>query len=278
MHTVPFKALHAEETEAVVLEQTRISETRFLLKLFANISSPLPGQFIMLGLPRETAPFLRRPFSVLDFDARSKRLEIYYSVSGRGTRILSNVRQGERLGMLGPLGRPFPRRTAGIEIMVGGGRGAAPLIFLASRRSRSRQMIFFMGAAREEEIVFLDRIKAQKIFVSTEDGSFGKRGTVIDLLRSATSSRGIDWQHATLYGCGPARMLRSLHEFSLERRVPCFVSLEARMGCGIGVCQGCAVRTADSHYSLTCIDGPIFSSSSVDWESYLATSYSVDLK
>jgi dihydroorotate dehydrogenase electron transfer subunit len=267
--TMPSREMgRPKETEAEVLENRRISEKGFLLTLMAKIPTPHPGQFVMLGLPRGTSPFLRRPFSGLEFDAKQKRLQIYYSISGCGTGILSDVDPGERLELLGPLGKAFPQGSGEIDVMVAGGRGVSPLVFLSHKNSRSRKVLFLVGAAREEDVVFLDEVKAWKIFVSTEDGSLGKKGTVLDLLRSTASSSDYDWSRTTLYGCGPAGMLKRLHEFSLEHKVRCFVSLEGRMGCGVGVCQGCAVRTATSGYSLVCKDGPVFSSTSIDWGKY----------
>jgi dihydroorotate dehydrogenase electron transfer subunit len=257
-----------KEMEAEVLENRRISEKGFLLTLLARIPAPHPGQFVMLGLPRDASPFLRRPFSVLEFDAKEERLRIYYSISGYGTRILSDVCPGERLELLGPLGRAFPQSSREIDVMVAGGRGASPLIFLSHKNSRSRKVLFLVGAAREEDLAFLDEVKAWRIFVSTEDGSLGKKGTVMDLLSSVATSSDFDWSRTTLYGCGPSGMLKRLHELSLERKVPCFVSLEARMGCGVGVCQGCAVRTTRPGYSLVCKDGPVFNSTSIHWGNY----------
>jgi dihydroorotate dehydrogenase electron transfer subunit len=257
-----------KEVEVEVLDNQKISETGFLLTLFGKIPAPQPGQFVMLGLPRGAGPFLRRPFSVLEFKPKEKRLHIYYSVLGCGTRILSDVSSGEKLELLGPLGRAFPQGSGEVDVIVGGGRGVSPLVFLSRRRSRTRKVLFFAGAASEKKIVFLDKVKAREIFVSTEDGSLGKKGTVLELLTSVTSSRRLDWSRATLYGCGPAGMLRGLHVFSLQFKVPCFVSLEARMGCGVGVCQGCAVKTAKSGYRLVCKDGPVFSSALIDWDKY----------
>ncbi|MCX5801672.1 MAG: dihydroorotate dehydrogenase electron transfer subunit [Candidatus Eisenbacteria bacterium] len=277
-----------KEIEAEVMENRRVSESGFLLSLRGKIPAPRPGQFVMLGLPEGAGPFLRRPFSVLDFGSGEETLQIYYSVSGLGTKILSGIRPGKKMELLGPLGRAFPLGSREIEVMVGGGRGVSPLIFLSRERSGSRRVIFFVGAAREDEIVFLDRVKADKIFVSTEDGSLGKKGTVMELLRGAASSSGLEWSRAALYGCGPAGMLKRLHEFSIEYDVPCFVSLEARMGCGVGACQGCAVMTVTSAnsarganvataskagYSLVCRDGPVFSSASVDWDNYEGPSF-----
>jgi dihydroorotate dehydrogenase electron transfer subunit len=222
----------------------------------------------MLALPGSTASFLRRPFSVFDFDAGRARLKIYYSVSGSGTKVLSSVRRGEEIGLLGPLGRPFPESARPFQVMVGGGRGGAPLFFLSRSRHRGSRVFFLVGARCEDELMPLGGVKASKVFVSTEDGSSGKKGTVLDLLGSVSLSPDFEWSRAVLYGCGPAAMLRELHRFAVKKGVPCFVSLEARMGCGLGVCQGCAVGIEGGGYSLVCTNGPVFSSSSVEWDTY----------
>lgn len=258
-----------EEVGAEVLEHRQVTGAGFLITLLVKMPAPRPGQFVMLGLPEGANAFLRRPFSVLDFSPKEKRLQIYYSISGLGTRVLSGAAPGEKLQLLGPLGRPFPSSPGELDVMVGGGRGVAPLVFLSRTRYRSKTALFLVGASCEEEVVFLDKVKARKVFVATEDGSLGKKGTVLDLLQGVTSSADFDWSRATLYGCGPAGMLRQLHEFSLAHDVRCFVSLEARMGCGLGVCQGCAVKNAKLGYSLVCKDGPVFSSASIDWNSYV---------
>ncbi len=222
----------------------------------------------MLGLPESTATFLRRPFSVFDFDAGRERLKIYYSASGSGTRILSSLRRGQEIGILGPLGRPFPESTRPFHVMVGGGRGGAPLFFLSRRRYRNRRVFLLVGARCEDELIPLGGAKASKVFVSTEDGSSGKKGTALDLLSSVVVSPGFEWKRAVLFGCGPVGMLRGLHEFAAKEDVPCFLSLEAQMACGLGVCQGCAVGIRGGGYSLVCTEGPVFCSSSVDWARY----------
>ncbi|KPJ61711.1 MAG: hypothetical protein AMJ46_00675 [Latescibacteria bacterium DG_63] len=253
---------------APVSSNRQVSGSGFLLTLVAAIPAPVPGQFVMLGLPENAAPFLRRPFSVFDFDAGQRRLKIFYYVSGSGTEALSRVRRGEELGLLGPLGRPFPESPRPLQVIVGGGRGCAPLVFLSRRRHKTTRVFFLAGARREDEIPPLDGIKASRVFVSTEDGSFGKKGSVLDLMKSVGASPDFEWSSAVLYGCGPVGMLGELHRFAVKKGVSCFVSLEARMGCGLGVCQGCAVATGQRKYSLVCTDGPVFDSSSVDWELY----------
>jgi dihydroorotate dehydrogenase electron transfer subunit len=262
-HTLP-----AVETVAEVRSNTRLSPNGFLLSLKADIPSPLPGQFVMLGLPEGAAPFLRRPFSVLDFAPGRKRLEIFYSVEGQGTEILSRLDAGEKLGLRGPLGKPFPESKDKTHVLVAGGRGAAPLIFFSRKLRPSKRVIFLAGAKSEEELPLIDRARAGLVFLATDDGSAGREGTVMELLESLYEARSVRGKDAVLVGCGPTPMLSALHSFATSRRVPCLVSLEARMACGIGVCQGCAVRTRASRYAMVCKDGPVFYSRTIDWRKY----------
>jgi dihydroorotate dehydrogenase electron transfer subunit len=251
----------------------------------------------MLGLPGDTAPLLRRPFSVLSQDSSRRSLEILYSVEGAGTRALSELTRGRELSLLGPLGTHFPAAevadgsravavgggTATLHVLVAGGRGIAPLTFhagsITSSRARSSSRVLFLAGARTAaDLALLDRVKAMEVFVSTDDGTQGRKGTVIQLLKSL--ERQIDSvrqdkggavgarPQAVLYGCGPAGMLSALHSYAVSKGLPCFVSLEARMACGLGLCQGCAVRLTGSRYALVCKDGPVFESGAVDWARY----------
>jgi dihydroorotate dehydrogenase electron transfer subunit len=256
------------EIIARIAANRQVSTSGFVLTLAADISPPVPGQFVMLGLPRSASSFLRRPFSIHGFNAGRRLVKIYYSVSGRGTKVLSEARRGEELSLLGPLGQPFPESSRELQLMVGGGRGGAPLVFLSRARHRSKRVFFLIGARCAEEIIPLGEVRASRIFVSTEDGSLGKRGTVLELMESVEPSPGFDWSRAVLYACGPAGMLRELHQFAAGKEIPCFVSLEARMACGLGVCQGCAVGASGGGYWLVCKDGPVLNSSSVDWNRF----------
>jgi dihydroorotate dehydrogenase electron transfer subunit len=159
-------------------------------------------------------------------------------------------------------------------VLVAGGRGIAPLIFLSTKASASGRVVFLAGARTEIELRLLDRIKATEIFLSTDDGSLGRKGTVVELLKSL--ERSIGWLRrrneaspgVVVYGCGPAGMLHGLHSYVISKRAPCYVSLEAHMACGMGVCQGCAVKAAGPRFSLVCKDGPVFDSRLIDWKQY----------
>ncbi len=259
---------HPVEVLAEVLGNNRLSDVAFLLTLKARIPGSLPGQFVMLGLPGESAPLLRRPFSVLDFSPARRQLEVLYSVEGVGTELLSGVRAGGVLTLLGPLGKPFPRFREKTHVLVAGGRGIAPLVFYSKSVRRREDLVFLAGARTEDELFLLERAEARLLFVSTDDGTAGRKGTVTELLESVWKSVGLRPASTVLIGCGPAGMLKELHSYSVAKRVLCYVSLEARMACGMGVCQGCAIRTKGSRYALVCKDGPVFDSRRVDWRSY----------
>ncbi|MFH0777889.1 MAG: dihydroorotate dehydrogenase electron transfer subunit [Candidatus Eisenbacteria bacterium] len=262
------------ETTAEILSNTRLAENGFLLTLRAGVPACLPGQFVMLGLPESSQVFLRRPFSVLDHEVGKDRLRLFYSVAGKGTGILSELCRGQELPLLGPLGSGFPDSRKPILVLVGGGRGAVPLVFLANRGGAgnkmrgSRRVFLLVGAKSRGELIPPGLARASKVFVSTEDGSAGKKGVVIDLLESVSSSPDFRWSDVQLFGCGPAGMLKALYEIAAVTRIPYCASLEARMACGLGVCHGCAVKSSGSGYLLVCRDGPVLDSTAIDWETY----------
>jgi dihydroorotate dehydrogenase electron transfer subunit len=259
------------ETSAEVKRNEALNGGLRLLVLRADIPAARPGQFVMAGVPGDAAPILRRPFSLLSQDTSKKSLEILYSIEGAGTRMLSAAGPGQRLSLLGPLGKGFFAPEPGLapHVLVAGGRGIAPLIFFANTmagtmRRPSRPVVFLAGARTAGEIVLLDRIRTAEVFVSTDDGSAGRKGTVVELLKSL----GRGPVRPVLFGCGPAAMLRALHSYAESLELDCFVSLEARMACGLGVCQGCAVSTGAARPVLVCKDGPVFGSNVIDWTHY----------
>ncbi len=288
------------ETYAEVKRNEALTGGLRLLGLRADVPAARPGQFVMLGIPGDAALVLRRPFSLLSQDHAGKSLEVLYSVEGTGTGALSEAGPGQTLSLLGPLGNGFFRPEPGSvpHVLVAGGRGIAPLVFLAesmaaSTKRPSPPVLFLAGARTAEELVLLNRIKAAEVFVSTDDGSAGRKGTVVELLRSLGLDRGLrqagaggstgrraaggrtgtsgsagNLSRPVLFGCGPTQMLRALNSYAESAELTCFVSLEARMACGLGVCQGCAVSTGAARPSLVCKDGPVFRSGLIDWAHY----------
>ena len=241
-----------------------------------GISSPLlaqkslPGQFLHIKL-KDKRVLLRRPFSI----HRVNRTVVYILFKRRGvaTDILSNLRKGAPLDVLGPLGNGFSylgdttwRKSIKENIMlVAGGIGVAPLVFLAQKINVLRRtddkpsVLTFLGARAKSEVLCEDDFKrlGSKVRVATDDGSLGFKGTVTNLLRKTLYTH--EAVHSTkVYACGPQEMLRSLSV--VLKKFPglaCEASFEQFMGCGIGICYGCVIESKTG-YKKVCKDGPVF--------------------
>jgi dihydroorotate dehydrogenase electron transfer subunit len=197
--------------------------------------------------------------------AGEAEIEILYKVCGRGTALLAEALEGQRIRVVGPLGRGFAEPPpGGRSILVGGGTGIASLYQLASRALHSGEVQVLLGACTAVEL--MGRGDFEKLGVgleiATEDGSAGRRGLVTEPLEEALAQD----PDATVYACGPTPMMRRCAEIAGERRARCYVSLENAMACGFGVCLGCASPRAGGGYALVCRDGPVFDAVEVDWE------------
>ncbi|MBM4387679.1 MAG: dihydroorotate dehydrogenase electron transfer subunit [Deltaproteobacteria bacterium] len=232
----------------------------FLLEIVVPKSAqfdPVPGQFVML-LPKSACePFLPRPYSVMDF--RKGVLTIFYKVFGKGTKALSELHEGDKLNLLGPLGNGFSPPEGKIAA-VAGGIGIPPVFYYGSYyRSRGKLKDFsvFYGGKTGGDIFLLKEMSALgfDIYIATEDGSDGYKGLATELLERHLPP---EWSGAGIIACGPSAMLKKVGEFSIGRKLKCEVSLEAFMGCGFGVCLGCAVETAGGDYARVCMEGPVF--------------------
>lgn len=222
----------------------------------------LPGRFVMLGFGLENTgpPFLPRPFSV-GWRGDDGRLGFLVRVFGSGTRRLAALRPGDSLLVLGPLGTAFRTDPGTPTICVAGGVGLAPFLFLAAEeRARGRDVRLVYGertAARVFDRRLLQRLTAGPAEVWTEDGSAGRRGTVLEALSPGSAGM---WM-----GCGPAPMLRALAALARQRGRPLQVSVEEHMGCGVGTCQGCVVPGADGRWIKACVEGPVFDAARLAW-------------
>ena len=214
------------------------------------------GQFLnirtMDGL---WGPLLRRPFSVSNIEGGI--VSILFNMVGTGTKILASRRAGDLLDVLGPLGKPF--NVAGefdTALLVGGGVGVAPFPLLTKELRREGKSISTLLGARNQHAIYSDGLL--DLHCATENGSVGMKGNVVQLLEDFLSKH--DVARPKIFGCGPTPMLRALSVFAQERHIPCELSLEGDMACGVGICQGCPVeRTGDGKkYALTCVEGPTF--------------------
>lgn len=231
-----------------------------------------PGQFIEVAVGGQ-GTLLRRPFSisrVMRTGMGGGAVEFVFDAHGPGTDWLTEIREHDTVDIVGPLGTWFPlpqqRMTA---LLIGGGYGVAPLFFLADELSQTGCRIdMIVGAADEERIH--NRIEAKRISASveftTDDGSFGTKGRVTDVLddmiRASTPG--------AIYACGPNPMLRAVSEYAVARSIPCLVAVEELMGCGVGVCWTCVfpMRGKDGvvRNKRICIDGPVFNGARVAWD------------
>ncbi len=257
------------DCSGVIVENGRAAEglRRVVIELEGGFPAPAPGQFVNLRLGEVTDPLLRRPFSVYSFkDGTPARVGILYTPVGRWTRRLAASTKGTRIDVLGPLGRGFQIGDERLSILVAGGRGVAPLIFLAEAlAAQGKDFISLVGARGEGDLYWEGTPEKGKIWLATEDGSAGTRGLVTDLLGQAIGQAG---EPTAIYCCGPVRMLRKVGEICAERRVPCQASVETIFACGVGVCRGCTVppSAANARYLMACSDGPVLRAETVNWE------------
>lgn len=238
-----------------------------------------PGQFIAIRLPEDNSLLLRRPFSIHRVDRRpgwAGTIEVVFDVRGRGTELLAKSRPHTPLDVLGPLGRGFriPKDPTTC-LLIGGGIGTAPLLFLAEElRDHGNRVDFILGGRTQEHI--LRPIEAKRVALSvaftTDDGSSGHEGVVTDILPDVVAQTGAK----VIYTCGPPGMLRAVATAARKLRVPCQVAWEEVMACGFGACLVCAVpvrlesKTEQEQdnwgWVRCCTEGPVFSSQRVHWD------------
>jgi dihydroorotate dehydrogenase electron transfer subunit len=243
----------------------------------ADFLTARPGQFVMVRVFDAIDPLLRRPFGIFDVGVQPASftggadipfLEILYKVVGKGTELLSTLHSGDHLDLLAPLGTGFiidPVPTA--PILVGGGIGLAPLYYLAKQLVSRTDVRLFAGGRTKEDILCITEFERLGVetYVATDDGTLGEQGFVTNVL-----SRALD-AGASLYACGPMPMLGAVAALAEKADIPCQVSLEAYMACGVGACLGCVIPGKD-HSSLTpdyrcvCKEGPVFDYRELSWE------------
>ncbi|MBL7081099.1 MAG: dihydroorotate dehydrogenase electron transfer subunit [Candidatus Omnitrophica bacterium] len=272
------------QTKTKILSNICVGERFYKLTFLAPgiARCARPGQFLNIRISEEYTPFLRRPFSIHKLVHSSKLIvhsqrknlkadgiEILYEVVGKGTEILSEKKPGEYLDVLGPLGNGFNLsaiRYPLSAILVGGGIGVAPLLFLAQKLieyyplSAIRYPLVLIGAKTKKEILCKKEFESLgcRVKISTDDGSSGFKGKVTDLLKHLLRAK--SYQRGTIYACGPKPMLKEITLLSRQYGIPGQISLDEYMACGMGVCLGCLVETYEGR-KLVCRDGPVFDTS-----------------
>jgi dihydroorotate dehydrogenase electron transfer subunit len=231
-----------------------------------------PGHFVNARIADEGVdPLLRKPFSVYTTDRERGEISLLYSVVGATTRGMARKLPGHVLDLVGPLGgqvfRPNPNPEA-LHVMVGGGYGVPPLVFLARElllANRDAEIAFLIGA-RTKDLLLCEaelRMAGVVTHTATEDGTCGVRGRVTDVLEPLLKKHCREL--VTVYCCGPTPMMQAVGGLSEALGIPCQVSVEVSMPCGIGVCMGCVLDLRDGRRVRCCVDGPVFEAQEVVW-------------
>jgi dihydroorotate dehydrogenase electron transfer subunit len=253
------------ELDLRVKENISLNSNYFLLKLTTGEWLPemQPGQFVEVRIDDSPGAFLRRPISINFVDKDTNELWLLIQSVGEGTRRMAMYRVGETVNLLMPLGNGFfiPRKIDGKRLLlIGGGVGAAPLLYLGDvLKQKGFEPEFLLGARTENDLVLLSDFRQRgTVYLTTEDGSSGEKGLVTDhsVLRSETFSR--------IYTCGPKPMMVAIARYASSRNIPCEASLENRMACGIAACLCCVEMTKEGH-KCVCTDGPVFDINDLTW-------------
>jgi len=273
----------AQHVTADVLENVPLAERTFRVRLRCpDIASRIrPGQFLMLRLPGRTDPLLARPFAlydtVLDDAGEPFAVDVVYLVVGKMTKLLADVREGDRLEIWGPLGNGFPELGNVPHVaLVAGGIGQTPFLayvreLLGSRgyageppRRRADRVTLFYGVRSANLAAGVDAFQeaGATVHIATEDGTAGERGYVTRVLADTCTD-------APIVACGPEPMLHAVAKLAADWHVGCYVSLETPMACGVGICFSCVTRVKQNDgwdYQRVCVDGPVFDATKLVWE------------
>ncbi len=250
----------------VRVEKKVVKNSYIILSLLSDsyFFNAKPGQFLMVK-PPSAETLLRRPFSV--FNNEGEIVEILFQICGKGTLSLSKVKEGENLRVLGPLGNGFKFESSGYYLLIGGGRGIAPLFFLSKIFLKEKiKFKVLYGGKRFSDLPALDYFKKEKIepVLTTEDGSAGIKGLVTDPLPDILTSEKV----SRIYACGPRGMMKEVFEISKKFSIPAQFSLEERMACGFGACWGCVARIRKNgreEWVKICKEGPVFNGEEIVW-------------
>jgi dihydroorotate dehydrogenase electron transfer subunit len=270
------------QISAPVLANYALARETYLIRLEAPIIaySIRPGQFLMIRLRDGTDPLLGRPFALydtmLDEHGRAIGLDIVYLVVGKVTRLMAQLREGDRVNIWGPLGNGFPDPVADNHVaLVAGGIGQTPFLaqireLLGTRgyggdksRQRVQRVSLYYGVRTSELAAGVNEFRqaGAEVHLASNDGTLGYHGFVTDLLQTHLAP-----QH--IFGCGPEPMLHALALQAQRRGIPCHLSLETPMACGVGICFSCVtpVKTGEGwDYKRVCVEGPVFDAAGLHW-------------
>ena len=248
-----------------IKENRRLSDQYVLLVLNSTEKLPemLPGQFVEVRVDGASTVFLRRAISIHFIDYLANELSLLIQVVGEGTKRLAELKAGENLNLILPLGNSFtiPSTNDTRVLLVGGGVGVAPLLYLGSiLKNKGFEVNFLLGARSKADLLQLCEFeKFGNVYTTTEDGSHGEKGYVTQ--HSILGGSNFD----LIYTCGPTPMMKAVAAYAATSNVECEVSLENTMACGIGACLCCVTDSTDGHVCV-CTEGPVFNITKLKWQ------------
>ena len=238
-----------------------LNEKYVLLRLTDNISLPemLPGQFVEIKVEGSPNTYLRRPISIHYVDRENNELWLLVATIGDGTKAMAALMPGEKMNVVLPLGNGFTI-AVGKTLLVGGGVGVAPLLYAGKAiKELGGEPVFLLGARTRKDLLELEKFReVGRVFLTTEDGNEGERGFVTN--HSIWHQESFD----RIEVCGPKPMMVAVSRLARELSVPCEVSLENMMACGLGACLCCVEDTVDGHVCV-CTEGPVFDIEKLKW-------------
>lgn len=256
------------QTFAKLIKKEEIIKDIFKFSVEAEeiVKTAKPGNFIEIRVNDQTEPFLRRPISIYNMNQEAGILEFIFQIKGNGTNLLSKKQIGDKIDILGPLGNgTFKFEKYNNIAIIGGGIGIFPLYELAKEaKAQGKKVSTYLGFRNKDLVMLEKEFKevSDKLVITTDDGSYAEKGFAIDYLKK-------DIENHCIYACGPLPMLKAVQKYAIENNINCQISLEEKMGCGLGVCLGCAVKKASSpkdnpEYFHVCKGGPVFNAKDVE--------------
>jgi len=257
---------------AKLIKKEQLNNNTFKFSVYAPEITKLakPGNFIEIRVQSNGLdPFLRRPISIYNIDTENELLEFIFQVKGIGTEILKDKKEGELIDILGPIGNgTFEFENFKNIALIGGGIGTFPLYELSKKAKQSNKNVnIYLGFRNKDFVLLEDEFEkvSDKLVITTDDGSYKQKGFAINFLEDDIKKGNID----CIFACGPLPMLKAVQNLANKVNIPCQISLEEKMGCGLGVCLGCAVKTSSSsidnpQYVHVCKAGPVFNSKDVE--------------
>lgn len=249
------------DERVIITENKKVNDKYYKLSFSSKklARSVKPGQFMQVAINEQLDPFLRRPFSY--YRVVGDRVEVLYEILGRGTEMLTHMTKGTSLKVLGPLGKPFtPKVKKKKRVLIAGGVGVPPLIFLAEKHKVDYLLI---GTKSKAEVMPKKELKnvQAKVLYSTNDGSYGKKGFVTGLLQEIIAHEGAE--NLFIQTCGPNVMMQAVMDIAREQGIEGEASIDKTMACGIGICLGCMVKTPEG-WVPSCTEGPVFNFNKVE--------------